>query len=339
MAQEEPKYVGSQVCATCHTDTTKQWALTVHRATLFNKDAQLKGCEACHGPGGAHVEEGDPSKIIRFKNLSQEQITANCAKCHHNEHVTLWKSSTHARAKLTCITCHDPHTQDSTTMLKSIQNGKLDLEGLTRSIQQVQLDVNQSAVGSKEREAADEKLAGLREQEKTLRDQLKGAETAYKRVAEPYLCYNCHKTQQVQSNMATHHPIPENKMTCSDCHNPHGGPYRMLRDESVNETCYRCHAEKLGPFTFEHPPVTEDCTICHNPHGAPNDYMLVQREPFVCLKCHPGPHSRPVRGIPGTPAAGVPALGSPATIPQYYNQCTDCHTQPHGSDEHSALHY
>ncbi len=327
VAQEEGKYVGSEVCATCHSALTKEWALTTHRPTLFNKDAALKGCESCHGPGGAHAEEGDPEKIIRFAQLRPDQAAAICAKCHNGEHVALWKSSVHARAKLSCRSCHDIHSPDSPTLLKRIQNGKLDLQTLTQSIEQVQLLENTTAPGSKERDEAELRLAKLRAEEKTLRDELKGAETAYKRTAEPYVCYSCHKTQQVQTNMATHHPIPENKMRCSDCHNPHGGPNGMLKEESVNETCFRCHAEKLGPFTFEHPPVGEDCTICHNPHGSPNNNMLIQREPFVCLKCHAGPHSR------------SNTLGSPASIPQYYNQCTDCHAQVHGSDEHAALHY
>lgn len=327
IAQGEAEYVGSQICATCHPDMTKEWALTVHRPTLFNKDASLKGCESCHGPGGPHVEEGDPEKIIQFDKLKPDQITAICMKCHSGQHVTEWKSSMHARAKLSCLNCHAAHNPESGTLLKHIENGKQDLEGLTREIEQLQLEVNTAAVGSKEKSSAEERLRGLREKEDTLRARVKGAETAYKRTAEPYVCYNCHKTQQVQSNMASHHPIPENKMRCSDCHNPHGGPYGMLTEDSVNETCFRCHAEKLGPFTFEHPPVAEDCTICHNPHGAPNDNMLTQREPFVCQKCHAGPHSR------------SNTLGSPATIPQYYNECTDCHTQIHGSDEHAPLHY
>jgi DmsE family decaheme c-type cytochrome len=112
----------------------------------------------------------------------------------------------------------------------------------------------------------------------------------------------------------------------------------MLNAESVNETCFPCHAEKEGPFTFDHPPASENCTICHNPHGSVQNYLLVQSLPFLCLKCHAGPHSRPV-SVPGVPAPGIPALASPATLSQYYTQCTDCHSQPHGSDEHGALHY
>ena len=33
----------------------------------------------------------------------------------------------------------------------------------------------------------------------------------------------------------------------------------MLKEASVNDNCYKCHAEKRGPFLWEHPPVRENC--------------------------------------------------------------------------------
>ena len=45
-------------------------------------------------------------------------------------------------------------------------------------------------------------------------------------------------------------------------------PKRCSARNSVNETCYTCHAEKRGPFLFEHAPVRENCLNCHDPHGS-----------------------------------------------------------------------
>ena len=327
-AEGKAEYVGTEACAICHADECKNWQLTSHRRTLFNEDPAKRGCEACHGPGSEHIASGgDETKIIKLNKQNASQVASTCLKCHKQEHLTLWQSSIHARSKLTCIDCHDVHSPETAMMSKDIQNGKIALEGLTNAMKAEELAANDAAAGSPEKAAANVKLAELREEAEAIRQKVKATETVYQRVAEPYICYNCHKAQEIQVKLPSHHPIPEGKMVCSDCHNPHGGPNGMLKQESVNETCFKCHAEKLGPFTFEHPPVTEDCTICHNPHGSGQNNLLVQGEPFLCLKCHVGPHSRS-----GT-------LGSQATIPQYFTECTDCHNQVHGSDEHVALHF
>ena len=80
------------------------------------------------------------------------------------------------------------------------------------------------------------------------------------------VCYTCHKQQRAEANKPSHHPIPEGKMTCSDCHNAHGSAgQKMLVKDTTNATCFTCHAEKRGPFVHNHQPVVEDCGNCHNP--------------------------------------------------------------------------
>ncbi len=76
-------------------------------------------------------------------------------------------------------------------------------------------------------------------------------------VQEPEACYKCHPKIYGLNALPYHHPIKEGKMVCSDCHDPHGQYLDNLSEETVNMVCYRCHAEKQGPFAFEHPPVTE----------------------------------------------------------------------------------
>ncbi|MBU0947093.1 MAG: hypothetical protein KJ804_01265 [Proteobacteria bacterium] len=75
-------------------------------------------------------------------------------------------------------------------------------------------------------------------------------------VQQPVVCFECHKATKVAVRKQSHHPIMEGKVNCSDCHNPHGSLSKgMLKTESVNQLCYQCHADKRGPFIFEHPPV------------------------------------------------------------------------------------
>ena len=115
---------------------------------------------------------------------------------------------------------------------------------------------------------------------------------------EPETCFQCHKDRRAQLYRSSHMPLREGKMVCSDCHNPHGSVTEaLLRENSINDNCYKCHAEKRGPFLHEHLPVRENCTNCHMPHGSVNQKLLkisrsaaVQRLPH--LRSRPGHRER-----------------------------------------------
>jgi DmsE family decaheme c-type cytochrome len=148
------------------------------------------------------------------------------------------------------------------------------------------------------------------------------------RRTQAELCYACHKEQRAQVNKPSHHPVPEGKMGCSDCHNPHGsaGPKLMKRD-SINETCYTCHMEKRGPFAHNHEPVDDDCTNCHNPHGTTAESMLKMRPPFLCSGCHT-PHGALQ---PSLSASGGTSFYGGAAVTQG-GACVNCHSEIHGSN-------
>lgn len=145
---------------------------------------------------------------------------------------------------------------------------------------------------------------------------------------QPEKCFACHTDKRMEITRSSRHPIKEGKVACSDCHNPHGsaGPKLMAKD-SVVATCHTCHADKRGPFLWNHQPVTEDCAICHNPHGTNTPKMLKQRVPFLCQECHD----------PASHQGFVPALtNQPVGLPQrdmaIGRQCANCHTNVHGGN-------
>jgi DmsE family decaheme c-type cytochrome len=148
------------------------------------------------------------------------------------------------------------------------------------------------------------------------------------------VCFTCHQEQRAQENRISHHPIGEGKVTCSDCHNAHGGSGpKLLKKNTVNETCFTCHAEKRGPFLWEHQPVAEDCTNCHTPHGSNIAPLLKSRAPFLCSECHDGPHNSKVPAA-GNAAGWQNGLAS-TTIPSenYTGRgCQNCHSMIHGSN-------
>ncbi|NIN62985.1 MAG: DmsE family decaheme c-type cytochrome [Gammaproteobacteria bacterium] len=146
------------------------------------------------------------------------------------------------------------------------------------------------------------------------------------------VCFTCHTDNRAQLWRRSRHPIREGKVVCSDCHNSHGSPGQtLLAKNTVNETCFQCHAETRGPFLWEHQPVREDCTICHNPHGSVQPRMLVQRTPFLCNMCHAQTRHpsdfRDGSGLPANAGADNRLLGK---------GCLNCHSKIHGSNHPSG---
>lgn len=148
------------------------------------------------------------------------------------------------------------------------------------------------------------------------------------KAEEPQLCFGCHKDIRLQSNKQSHHPVKEGRIKCSDCHNTHGsfGP-KMVRADAVNELCYKCHAEKRGPFRFEHPPVEENCLNCHEVHGSNHRSLLVRKTPQLCQSCHES------SGHPANPYTKFDTFKGPDTNNRMVSRaCLNCHTNVHGSN-------
>jgi len=159
-------------------------------------------------------------------------------------------------------------------------------------------------------------------------------------ITQQETCFACHKTQRAQTHRISTHPLAAGEMACSDCHNPHGsaGPVLMVKN-SVNETCYTCHAERRGPFLWSHQPVDEDCTTCHTPHGSNNSALLKARTPWLCQECHTADHSGPINSganLPGGNATTVngtlPLANQNPRSQTNARNCLSCHAMVHGSN-------
>lgn len=152
------------------------------------------------------------------------------------------------------------------------------------------------------------------------------------KLSQQEKCFSCHQRTRAETYRASSHPLRFGSMTCTDCHNAHDGNNDALLIESnINETCYTCHAEKRGPYLWEHAPVTEDCTLCHSPHGSNHADLLKQRSPLLCQQCHsPGGH----------PATAYTTDSLENSFQQRFmliRSCNNCHTQVHGSNHPSGV--
>ncbi len=157
---------------------------------------------------------------------------------------------------------------------------------------------------------------------------------------QPGVCYTCHAEQRAQFMRQSRHPVQAGTesmshiglMTCTDCHAPHGSAGEAsLVHNTINESCYECHAEKRGPFLWEHQPVREDCSNCHQAHGSNHAPLLTGRGPWLCQQCH-NAWNHPSIANSGT---GVPPQGASPQV--LAGQCLNCHNQIHGSNHPSGM--
>lgn len=163
--------------------------------------------------------------------------------------------------------------------------------------------------------------------------QFKSERAQLKTEREMDTCATCHRDKVAKLDRSGHMPLREGKMECSTCHNPHGSTnVRQLRKgDSISDACTTCHADKRGPYLWEHAPVRDGCTTCHDPHGSSNERMLVTRTPILCQRCHV------MTRHPSTIYdAGLIGSGATPSVRIYARSCVTCHSTIHGSNHPSG---
>jgi predicted CXXCH cytochrome family protein len=269
------KPVGSDTCTTCHAEVANNFRHAFHAQQGIE-------CEACHGAGSLHVEGGgDISKIISFSHRSATDANGVCLSCHAKDaRLRNWIAGPHAANAVRCTECHQTHAYGAKSEAKTQAFINVTTPGRETSVEDL---VPEAKVMMQPRWQAND------------------------------ACLRCHETQRGQMSLPYHHPLREGKMSCGDCHDPHGGATgNNLRMANTNQLCLSCHAQYRGPYAYQHPPVTENCLICHSAHGSPNTNLLSVSEPALCLQCHAGHHD-----------------GASLPLP---DRCTNCHGSIHGTD-------
>lgn len=252
-------YVGSQVCETCHTDVAHTFGNNPHTKMVFLHGDNDLTCENCHGPGLAHVQGGgEVTKIFRFDKASPKQIDEKCMACHATTRPNFMRSP-HAKAGLSCISCHSVHHSTTPQFLlmasqpqlcESCHTGVKAQFGMPfhHPVPEHELkctdchDVHGTFSGNNLRTTADQNR----------------------------ICTKCHT--DVRGPFVYEHPAIK-AVGCLGCHSPHGSQNaRLLNMPSVNMLCNQCHSpvaagtfHSMGAGSSE----IEPCTNCHTEiHGS-----------------------------------------------------------------------
>jgi DmsE family decaheme c-type cytochrome len=271
----------------------------------------------------------------------------DCQTCHDKAANPTFLHTKHAGLEQSCATCHDNVAEHFKSQTAGAEGPIPTLKGKTSQ------QINETCLGCHERANQASFLSSMHARRNVACTSchsvhnFKSDRAQLKTRNDADTCYTCHQTQRAKSMRTSHHPVREGKMACSSCHNPHEGVRpKMVKADSVNELCYTCHAEKRGPFLFDHAPVREDCVSCHEPHGSNHSRMLTQKAPNLCWNCHltgsghfgSGDNFSTEKGVQVAPP-GAPA-GFPTVNSRFIERsCRTCHVKIHGTNHPSGAYF
>ena len=291
-------YVGAETCVTCHEEQGNRFNHTI-MGTAFAQPRTAQEKLGCESCHG-------PGKAHVDAGGGKETIPLRFAKD---------APETAERKNAACLTCHDKGNRKFWTGSPHQSRGI------------ACVDCHQVMTSKTISLASDSRYKAPLGDVKSLKDK------------QPDLCLQCHPMRRAQLQRSSHMPFREGKVTCTSCHNPHGtANAKQLVQSTVNENCYSCHAERRGPFLWEHPPAVENCANCHLPHGSTNPQLLKTRTPKLCQECHNDGQHRSTAYASVMPSAGN---GTPAG---YNNRvvnrgCANCHSRIHGSNHPSGNYF
>ena len=274
-SQLPPGYAGSKACLDCHSKELTHFGETTHSKVFFkNPRTALErlGCEACHGPGKAHVESGGDDRgglivfnFIKKKPSAVDQRNDVCLQCHEKTARLLWQGSTHEARNVACTNCH-------TLMQNKSERANLKAATVRETC---------GACHTKEKNAAmlpSHMPMGENKLECTSCHNPHGSANPSMLVASSIneTCYTCHAEKRGPF-LWEHAPVVEN---CADCHDPHGSNHEKMLKLSRPRLCQQCHQGTGHP---EQP--RRDTTLANGRIIAvPGDIQFLMNR--QCSNCH-----------------------------------------------------
>ncbi|MGC8916818.1 MAG: cytochrome c3 family protein [Thermoanaerobaculum sp.] len=212
-------------CGECHEEPVTAVARTVH-ARVAAADAAF--CVACHGDPSAHLASGEAKDIRGQQELAGwgagEQAAA-CLSCHQASRPA-WGQSTHARANVSCWSCHGNVWHRASGKAAGDPAACASCHGKEQGEfrRAWHHPVPEEQMGC----ASCHDPHGPQPEEELARER----------------CASCHP-QAAGPFVFPHRAVEEEG--CTACHAPHGSVNRSLLRTSGNGLCVRCHIQSNFP--------------------------------------------------------------------------------------------
>ena len=263
---------GADTCLLCHGSDAYVMAIfrTAHARPNDPRGPFGHGglqCEACHGPGGAHVKVygARPEGLIQFGARSPTPVArqnAMCLACHRTDAAAhAWSASAHAANGVACADCHQLHAERDPVLEVATQ-----VEVCGKCHQSERL-----AMWMPERHP-------LREGKMACTDchapHGSTAPASLVKATVVETCTSCHAEFRGPF-LWEHQPVTED---CDLCHEPHGSAQPALLRTPAPFLCQQCHQAQGHPSM----PFTPQGL----PGGAPSAFLLGGS----CLNCHSQVH-------------------------------------------------
>ena len=265
--EREPERIGADLCLLCHAENAPGWYTLRHnrfRATS-NAPEMLQGCEGCHGPGQAHLEDENFRSILNPDNETGWTAVAMCFECHSTTmKSSAWLQSTHALADVNCGDCHEMHSDLGHPNLLREEPNDLCLSCHRNQTAQFRLPSHHPVLEGNMRcvDCHDPHADGMLHS-----PMLKQSDDR---------CLSCHQEKKGPFVYEHQNALGGGDDGCLTCHKAHGSANSKLTAFYGRGTCLQCHADISADPAHQARPGNCWQAGCHNRiHGSNNSRLFI----------------------------------------------------------------